>query len=85
MIYFIFIYRLVLKDENKVSNIRERVQATEPGSEQARLFGKELSFVLPRDKVTIFPQLFQSVGSGYYEWILNFNYRLKMTSLAMVP
>ena len=54
-------YRLVLKDENKVSDIRAKVKSTVPGSEQARLFGKELSFVLPRDKVTVFPQLFQSV------------------------
>ena len=54
--------RLVLKDESNVSRIREKVQDTIPGSEQARLFGKELSFILPRKEVMKFPQLFQSVG-----------------------
>ena len=54
--------RLVLRDESKVSTIRNAVQATIEGSEQARLFGKELSFVLPRDKVTSFPQLFHLVS-----------------------
>ena len=52
----------MLRDESKVSTIRNAVQATIEGSEQARLFGKELSFVLPRDKVTSFPQLFHLVS-----------------------
>lgn len=57
---------LVLKDESKVSTIRNAVQATIEGSEQARLFGKELSFVLPRDRVTSFPQLFHLVEKDIY-------------------
>lgn len=44
---------LELKDENKVSDIRAKLKSTVPGSEQAQLFGNELSFVLPRDKVTV--------------------------------
>ena len=54
---------MVLKSGNtdNVARLKTEVQATIPGSEQARLFGREVSFVLPRDQVSKFPTLFQQV------------------------
>jgi hypothetical protein len=55
--------RMVLKDESApVSQIRSLVSGSVAGAEQARLHGKELSFLLPRDRVTAFPPLFNKVG-----------------------
>ena len=54
---------MVLKSGNKatVAKLREKVQATVTGAEQARLFGREVSFVLPREEVAQFPGLFKQV------------------------
>ena len=54
---------MVLKsgNTNTVAALKEKVQESVPGAEQARLFGREVSFVLPRDQVSKFPSLFHQV------------------------
>ena len=54
---------MVLKSGNThtVAALKEKVQEAVPGAEQARLFGREVSFVLPRDQVSKFPALFHQV------------------------
>ncbi len=50
--FFLVFFRLVLKAEGaKLDEIRGLVRQFVPSAKQARLFGRELSFVLPRDKV----------------------------------
>lgn len=53
---------MVLKSESVGPDIQNLVTSSVPGSELARHHGKEISFVLPRDKVTDFPPLFNKVG-----------------------
>ena len=43
--------------------IKTIVEKNIPGSKLVRLFGKELSFVLPQDSIDLFPRLFLSVSS----------------------
>jgi hypothetical protein len=58
-------YRMVLKNESGTAGIRSLVSDCVPGAEQARLHGKEISFVLPRDQVTVFPPLFNKVSAKF--------------------
>ena len=48
------------------------------GAEQNRLFGRELSYVLPRDGIDKFPQLFAAIEAdirkGSLGWSLNWNF-----------
>jgi ATP-binding cassette subfamily A (ABC1) protein 5 len=57
--------RMVLKNESATSGIRSLVSDCVPGAEQARLHGREISFVLPRDRVTLFPPLFNKVSGKF--------------------
>jgi ATP-binding cassette subfamily A (ABC1) protein 5 len=56
---------MVLKNESATAGIRSLVSDCVPGAEQARLHGKEISFVLPRDQVTVFPPLFNKVSGKF--------------------
>ena len=52
---------MVLKQEAQLSQIDELVSENVPDAEKARLYGKELSYILPFDKVHAFPKLFGSI------------------------
>ena len=52
---------MVLKQEAQLSQIDELVSENVPDAEKARLHGKELSYILPFDKVHAFPKLFGSI------------------------
>ncbi|XP_023324416.1 ATP-binding cassette sub-family A member 9 [Eurytemora carolleeae] len=52
---------IVLKSDDGSLNIRNMVIKQVPGAHLAREYGRELSFVLPRDKVQVFPQLFRQI------------------------
>ncbi len=42
---------MVLEPNADVAKIRDLVESHVSGAEQNRLFGRELSYVLPRDKI----------------------------------
>ncbi len=42
---------MVLEPEAKLPNIRSLIEGQVQGAEESRLFGRELSYVLPRDQI----------------------------------
>ena len=44
-------YRMVLKTEAELDSIERLIQEHVPEAKKARLFGKELSYILPRENV----------------------------------
>jgi hypothetical protein len=54
---------MVLEPSANVPAIRDLIESCVPGAEQSRLFGRELSYVLPRDQINKFPGLFANIES----------------------
>ena len=52
-----------IKPSADVKGIRVEIKSHVEGAEQSRLFGRELSYVLPRDGINKFPQLFAAIES----------------------
>jgi hypothetical protein len=42
---------MVLKDNARLEGIADLIQGQIPNSKKARLFGREISYILPRDHV----------------------------------
>lgn len=52
---------MVLKPEASLDGIANLIQQHVPDAEKTRLFGRELGFVLPRENVAAFPELFGQI------------------------
>ena len=52
---------MVLKPTADVRSIREEIRSHVEGAEQSRLFGREVSFILPRESISKFPELFAAI------------------------
>ena len=67
-----------LQPSADVRAIRTEIKSHVEGAEQNRLFGRELSYVLPRDGIDKFPQLFAAIEAdirkGSLGWSLNWNF-----------
>ncbi|XP_059079473.1 cholesterol transporter ABCA5-like isoform X1 [Tigriopus californicus] len=73
---------LVLEPSGNISEIRELVKRFMPDAEQNRLFGRELSFILPRDDVDKFPDLFSAIESDIDKNLSGISsYGVSMTTL----
>ena len=52
---------MVLEPEADLSTIRNLIESQVPGARENRLFGRELSYVLPRSQLDKFPDLFTAM------------------------
>ena len=52
---------MVLEPEADLSTIRNLIESEVPGARENRLFGRELSYVLPRSQLDKFPELFAAM------------------------
>ena len=50
---FIFIFRMVLKSSANLDGISEFIKSHIPSAKRARLFGREVNFILPRSDVEL--------------------------------
>eukprot|EP00095_Tigriopus_kingsejongensis_P007732 maker-scaffold200_size264178-snap-gene-0.9 protein:Tk07732 transcript:maker-scaffold200_size264178-snap-gene-0.9-mRNA-1 annotation:"atp-binding cassette sub-family a member 5" len=73
---------LVLEPNGNLQGIRDLIRQYVPDAEQNRLFGRELAFVLPREDVDRFPELFTAIENDMDHHRLGISsYGVSMTTL----